>query len=62
MIEVLVWILIATGGGNQGSSIMQPIYFKNLQQCEHVANSMTKGGSIINTPKCIQANIYIQGK
>ncbi|MBB6580097.1 hypothetical protein HNP33_004228 [Comamonas odontotermitis] len=58
MAEMLVWILIATGGVSSGSSFMQPIYFKEVSQCEHVAKNI---GVMfpVNTPRCIQARILV---
>ena len=58
MVEVLVWILIASGGSNSGSSIMQPIFFKTQEQCQHVANFVSDK-YIFNRARCIQANILV---
>lgn len=55
--EVLVWILIATAGGYNGSSFLQPLYFKDVAQCEHVAKNMSSMYAV-NAPRCIQARIY----
>lgn len=58
MAEMLVWILIATGGSNSGSSFLQPIYFKEVSQCEHVAKNIG-GMYVVNAPRCIQARILV---
>ena len=59
MIEVLVWLLVATsaGGSNYGTSTVIG-QFKSKEDCEAVDYKLP--GSRYFASACIQANIYIK--
>lgn len=59
MIEVLVWLLIASGSGMTSDTTPAVVEkFKTREQCQHVMKNMDPSGYM--NAKCIQANIYIK--